>query len=68
MTNMIDWHTPETFNPETPGLGLPPLAGVKHTLLYDPLPSSCGEKVPDPFSSAKAISQGSVVYIKETAR
>ncbi len=41
MTDMIDWEPPETFNPETPGLGLPPLAGVEHTLLYDPLPSRC---------------------------
>ncbi len=41
MTNIIDWQPPATFNPETPGLGLPPLEGVEHTLLYDPLPSRC---------------------------
>lgn len=41
MTTPITWHPPKTFNPETPGLGLPPLAGVEHTLLYDPLPSRC---------------------------
>jgi len=41
MTTSITWHPPETFNPEMPGLGLPPLAGVEHTLFYDPLPSRC---------------------------
>jgi hypothetical protein len=41
MTTPISWNPPGTFNPETPGLGLPPLEGVAHTLLYDPLPSRC---------------------------
>ncbi len=30
-----------TFTPEVPGLVLPPLDGVVHTLMYDPLPSQC---------------------------
>ncbi len=41
MTNTITWKAPETFDPEAPGLRLPPLEGVEHTLLYDPLPSRC---------------------------
>jgi len=41
MKTIIHWQPPETFNPQTPGLGLPPLDGVAHTLLYDPLPSRC---------------------------
>ncbi len=40
-TAPITWQPPETFDPHTPGLGLPPLQGVEHTLLYDPLPSQC---------------------------
>lgn len=41
MESPITWNPPASFNPEAPGLGLPPLEGVTHTLLYDPLPSRC---------------------------
>ncbi len=35
MTKTIDWQPPASLNPDTPGLGLPPLDGVEHTLLPD---------------------------------
>ena len=43
MTNHapLTWQPPASFDPEKPGLGLPTLEGVEHTLLYDPLPSRC---------------------------
>jgi len=37
----ITWQPPASFDPEGEGLGLPPLEGVEHTLLYAPLPSQC---------------------------
>ena len=37
----LNWIPPEDFDPEKTGLGLTPLDGVTHTLLYDPLPSAC---------------------------
>ncbi len=40
---MIDWQPPESFNPETPGLGLPPLEGVTHTpRTFDTVKNSSG--------------------------
>lgn len=32
----IRWVAPEMFDPKTPGLGLPVLAGVQHAILYAP--------------------------------
>ena len=37
----IVWKAPSTFDADRPGLGFPPLEGIAHTLLYDPLPSRC---------------------------
>lgn len=34
----LRWIRPETFDTQKPGLGLPQLAGVEHTVIYDPLP------------------------------
>ena len=37
----LRWIPPDTFDPGKAGLSLPPLEGVQHQLLYDPLPSTC---------------------------
>ena len=37
----VQWKPPASFDAQTPGLGLPPLEGAAHTLIYDPLPSKC---------------------------
>lgn len=41
MNPPIRWEPPASFDPEKAGLGLPPMDGIEHTLLYDPLPSQC---------------------------
>lgn len=35
----IRWIPPSSFSKEKAGLGFPPLPGIRHDLLYDPLPS-----------------------------
>lgn len=37
------WVPPTTFDPAIPGLGLPELAGIKNTLLYDPQRSTADQ-------------------------
>ncbi len=37
----LRWEPPASFDPQAAGLGLPPLAGLKHAVIYDPIPSRC---------------------------
>jgi len=37
-TPPLRWIPPATFDPQAPGLGLAPLPGVEHTILYTPQP------------------------------
>ena len=36
----FQWAPPETFDPNEPGLGLPLLPGLEHTIIHNPLPSN----------------------------